>query len=95
VQDACPWCYAFDVDLAARIDALLVELRQARTQLDRAEKLLADGRAVITARDARLGGAHEISSAHHQVQEARRLIDEASGSLELERASLADRRPPN
>ena len=74
---------------------MLVELRQARTQLDRAEKLLADGRVGITARDARLGGAHEILRAHHQVQEARRLIEEASGALELEKAALADPRPPN
>ena len=83
------------MDLVSRIDEMLIELRQARTQLDRAEKLLADGRAGITARDARLGGAHEILRAHHQVQEARRLIEEASGALELERASLADPRPPN
>lgn len=83
------------MDLASRIDELLIELRQARTQLDRAERLLADGRASITARDARLGGAHEILRAHHQVQEARRLIEEASGALEMEKASLADRRPPN
>ena len=52
----------FDVDLGARIDELLIELRQARAQLDRAEKLLADGRAGITARDARLGGAHELAA---------------------------------
>jgi hypothetical protein len=83
------------VDLASRIDELLIELGQARTQLDRAEKLLAGGRASITARDARLGGAHELLRAHHQVQEARRLIEEASGALEIERASLADHRPPN
>lgn len=83
------------MDLTSRIDALLIELRQARTQLDSAEKLLADGRAGITARDARLGGAHVILRAHHQVQEARRLVEEASGALETERASLADRRPAN
>jgi hypothetical protein len=83
------------VDLASRIAALLIELRQARAQLDRAEKLLADGRAGITARDARLGGAHELLRAHHQVQEARRLIEEASGALESEQAALTDRRPAN
>jgi hypothetical protein len=83
------------VDLASQIDELLIELRQASTQLDRAEKMLADGRAGITARDARLGGAHELLRAHHRVQEARRLIEEASGALEIERAALSDRRPPN
>jgi hypothetical protein len=83
------------VDLPARIDEMLVELEQARAQLDRAEKLLADGRAAITARDARLGGAHELLRAHHQVQEARRLVEEASGALAAEKASLADRRPAN
>jgi hypothetical protein len=83
------------VDLVSRIEEMLVELRQARTQLDRAEKLLGGGRAGISARDARLGGAHEIQRAHHQVQEARRLIEEASGALELEKASLVDPRPPN
>ena len=77
------------------MDALLIELRQARAQLDRAEKMLAEGRAVITARDARLGGAHEILRAHHRVQEARRRIEEASGALEMEKAALADRRPAN
>jgi hypothetical protein len=81
------------VDLVSRIDGLLIELHQARAQLDRAEKLLADGRDSITARDARLGGAHELLRAHHQVQEARRLVEEASGALEIERVSLADRRP--
>jgi len=83
------------VDLVSRIDALLIELRQARAQLDRAEKLLADGRASITPRDARLGGAHELLHAHHQVEEARRLVEEAAGALEFEKASLADRRPAN
>ena len=82
------------MDLASRIDELLIELRQARAQLDRAERLLADSRAGITARDARLGGAHELLRAHHQVQEARRLVEEASGALETEKASL-DRRPAN
>jgi hypothetical protein len=83
------------VDLVSRIDELLIELGQARRQLDRAETLLDDGRAGITARDARLGGAHALLRAHHQVQEARRLVDEASGALEIEKASVADRRPPN
>ena len=76
------------MDLASRIDEMLIELRKARGQLDRAERLLADGRAGITARDARLGGAHELLRAHHQVQEARRLVEEASGALEMEKASL-------
>jgi hypothetical protein len=83
------------VDLVSRIDQLLIELRQARAQLDRAEKLLADGRASITPRDARLGGAHELQNAHHRVEEARRLVEEASGALEIEKASLADRGPAN
>jgi hypothetical protein len=83
------------MDLVSRIDALLIELGQARAQLDRAEKLLADGRAGIAPRDARLGGAHEILRAHHQVQEARRLIAEASEALEMEKAELTDPRPPN
>jgi hypothetical protein len=83
------------VDLVSRIDELLIELRQARARLDHAEKLLADGRAGITARDARLGGAHELLRAHHEVEEARRLVEEASGALEIEKASLADRRPAN
>ena len=83
------------MDLASRIQEMLIELEKARGQLDRAERLLAEGRASITARDARLGGAHELLRAHHQVQEARRLVQEASGALEIERASLADRRPPN
>ena len=83
------------MDLVSRIDELLIELRQARAQLDRAEKMLAHGRAGITARDARLGGAHELLRAHHRVEEARRLIDEASGALEIERAALSDPRPAN
>ena len=83
------------MDLASRIDEMLIELRQARTQLDRAEKLLADSRSGISARDARLGGAHELLRAHHRVEEARRLVGEASDALEIERASLADRRPAN
>lgn len=33
------------MDLVSRIDELLIELRQARAQLDRAERLLADSRA--------------------------------------------------
>jgi hypothetical protein len=85
----------FGMDLASRIDVLLIDLREAREKLDRAEKSLADGRASITARDARLGGAHELLRAHHRVQEARRLVDEASGALEIEKVSLADRRPAN
>ena len=83
------------MDLAERIDLLLAELTQARAQLDRAGRLLADSRSTITARDARLGGAHEVLSAHHKVDEARRLIDEARADLEIERASLSDPRTPN
>ena len=83
------------MDLTERIDLLLVELTQARAQLDRAGKLLADSRSTITARDARLGGAHEMLSAHHKVNEARRLIDEARAGLEIEKAALSDPRPPN
>lgn len=83
------------MDLPSRIDRLLVELGQARDQLDRAEKLLAEGRASITPRDARLGGAHELLNAHHRVEEARRLVQQASEALEMEKAALADRRPAN
>ena len=83
------------MDLVTRFEALLIELRQARAQLDRAEGLLASSRAGITARDARLGGAHELQSAHHKIEEARRLVDEARADLEIERASLSDRRPPH
>jgi len=79
------------MDLASRIEELLVELRQARAQLDRAGGLLADSRAGITARDARLGGAHELLRAHHNVEEARRLIEEATSALEIEQKSLSDR----
>jgi hypothetical protein len=81
------------MDLVTRFEALLIELRHARAQLDRAESLLSDSRAGITARDARLGGAHEILAAHHKVEEARRLIEEARADLEREKASLPDRRP--
>jgi hypothetical protein len=81
------------MDLVARIEGLLVELGQARAQLDRAESLLAGSRSGITPRDARLGGAHELLAAHHKVQEARRLIDEATADLEIEKASLSD--PPS
>lgn len=83
------------MDIVSRIDELLIELRQARAQLDRAERLLADSRASITARAARLGGAHGFLSALHQVEEARRLLEEASGALEIEKATLADCRPAN
>lgn len=83
------------MDLVSRIEELLVELRQARAQLDRAESLLADSRSSITARDARLGGAHALLGAHHKVGEARRLVEGASEALEMEKVSLADRRPAN
>jgi len=79
------------MDLVTRIEALLLDLRQAREQLDRADTMLADSRSGINARDARLGGAHELLSAHHKIEEARRLIDEASSDLEIEKASLSDR----
>ncbi len=82
----------FAMDLVNRIESLLVELGQARAQLDRAESLLSDSRSGITARDARLGGAHELLAAHHKVQEARRLIDEARSDLEIEKATLSDPR---
>lgn len=83
------------MDLVARIDALLVDLGQARAQLDRADTLLADSRSGLAPRDAKLGGAHELQSARHKIEEARRLIDEARTDLEIEKASLSDRRPPN
>lgn len=83
------------MDLVSRIEELLIELRQARAKLDRAERLLAESRGTITARDARLGGAHVLLRAHHEVHEARRLVEEASGALETERASLAAGRPAN
>jgi len=83
------------MNLVGRIEQLLLELGQARAQLDRAGTLLADSRSGLSARDARLGGAHELLSASHKVEEARRLIDEASADLEIERLSLSDRLPPN
>jgi hypothetical protein len=83
------------MDLVGRIEQLLLELAQARAQLDKAGTLLAESRSGISARDARLGGAHEMLSASHKVDEARRLIDEARADLEIERQSLSDRRPPN
>jgi hypothetical protein len=83
------------VDLVSRMEALLIELRQARAQLDRAEKLLADSRTSISPRDARLGGAHELLRAHHQVEEARRLVEDASRALEIEKAALTNHRPAN
>jgi hypothetical protein len=90
-----PVMLGLGVDLCTRIEALLIELRQARADLDRAETLLAEARSTITARDARLGGAHELLRAQQRVEEARRLVTAASGALEMEKASLADRRPPN
>jgi hypothetical protein len=83
------------MDLLERIERLLLELTQARAQLDRAGTLLAESRSGISARDARLGGAHELLSASHKVHEARRLIDEARADLDIERQSLSDPRPPN
>ncbi len=79
------------MDLASRMDAMLLELRAAEARLTRAERMLAEGRASITARDARLGGAHELAQAQHDVEEARRLVDEASSALAQERAALSPR----
>ena len=76
------------MDMAARIEEMLVELQDARARLERAEKLLADGRAAVSARDLRLGGAHELARAQHDVGEARRLVNEASAALENERDAL-------
>lgn len=86
--DAPRLCYAFGMELADRIDAMLLELRDAQTKLERAERLLAEGRARITPRDARLGGAHELAHAQHEVEEARRLVDEATAALAVEKAAL-------
>jgi hypothetical protein len=80
------------MDLASRIDAMIVELHDAEARLERAERLLAEGRAAVTARDLRLGGAHELARAQHDVEEARRKVDEASAALALERAALS---PPH
>ena len=79
------------MDLVSRMEELLIELRQARAQLDRAEILLADRRSHITAREARLGGAHELLHAQHEVEEARRRVKEAAAALEIEKESLRDR----
>jgi hypothetical protein len=79
------------MDLGARIEAMLLELDQARDRLAKVERLLADGRASITARDARLGGAHQLAQAQHAVDEARRLVTEASDALQVEMAALPPR----
>jgi hypothetical protein len=79
------------MDLDARIEQMLLELGDARRQLERAERMLADGRASITARDARLGGAHELAHAQHEVEVARRRVEQASQALETERAALPPR----
>jgi hypothetical protein len=80
------------MDLASRIDAMIVELHDAEVRLERAERMLEQGRAAVTARDLRLGGAHELARAQHDVEEARRLVDEATAKLAVERAALV--RPP-
>ena len=76
------------MDLAARIERMLVELQDAEARLERAEQLLADGRAAVSARDLRLGGAHELARAQHDVIEARRLVTEATAALAHERDAL-------
>ena len=76
------------MDLASRIDAMIVELHEAQARLVRAEQQLADGRSAVSARDLRLGGAHELARAQHDVEEARRLVDQASAALAAERAAL-------
>ena len=77
------------MDLVSRMDAMLVELRAAEARLAGAERLLEEGRASITAREARLGGAHELAQAQHDVEEARRMVDEACAALAHERAALS------
>ena len=77
------------MDLASRMDAMLLELRAAEARLAGAERLLVEGRANIGAREARLGGAHELAQAQHEVEEARRMVDEASTALAHERAALS------
>ena len=79
------------MDLAARIDEMLIELHDAEARLERAEQLLADGRAAVSARDLRLGGAHELARAQHDVGEARKRVTEATAALEHERAALPAR----
>lgn len=76
------------MDLTARIEEMLIELQDAQDRLARAEELLAAGRASVSARDLRLGGAHELARAQHDVAEARRLVTEAAAALEHERAAL-------
>ena len=79
------------MDLDARIEQMLLELEQAGERLATVERLLADGRASITARDARLGGAHELGHAQHAVDQARKLLGEASEALRAERDALPPR----
>jgi len=79
------------MDLASRIEELLVELRQARAVMPARLSASRPPARSSWARDARLGGAHELLRAHHNVEEARRLIEEATSALEIEQKSLSDR----